>query len=290
MEKKLKENRDRLTTMKNSSIESPSGRRTGICEFCNKKLEEPSLFREFRLQSGTDQRYFSKCGCQESEEKQKIYDDFYAEMRETERNIEYLDGAIEALKKRQEKIFQNSNVGKRFKTRTFENFEQNANEVAYNKAFAFADSFDENDGDGLLFIGSCGTGKTHLAASIANHVMEQFAKTVKFGAFVDLLADIKSTFDKDSKISEDDIIKALYDVDLLIIDDVGKERNTEWSNSILYRLINSRYENYKSTIITTNLSIGELENEIGKATVSRIIEMCDGVKMDGADFRKNKLL
>ena len=74
-----------------------------------------------------------------------------------------------------------------------------------------------------------------------------------------------------------------------MIDDLGKEKQTEWSNSILYQVINRRYENFLPVIITTNETMGDLERNIGQATLSRLIEMCDGVRMDGKDYRREKL-
>jgi len=215
-----------------------------------------------------------------------LFNEEYRRLRDDEM---YLTFEIDAITEKAQRLIENSNLGKRFKERTFDTFDQSRCKTAYETALKYAREFDSNEGQGILFTGTYGTGKTHLAAAITNYIISEFGISVKFGTFIDLLANIKASFSKDCVTSEEDLVNAMMNIDLLVIDDIGKEKNTEWSNAILYRLINRRYENYKPTIITSNLSIAELENEIGKATVSRIIEMCDGVKMDGSDYRKEKL-
>lgn len=74
--------------------------------------------------------------------------------------------------------------------------------------------------------------------------------------------------------------------DLLILDDLGKEKQTEWTNQILYEVINSRYEHRKPIVVTTNYSAQELSNRIDSAVVSRLFEMCAFVNVTGVDHRK----
>ena len=76
--------------------------------------------------------------------------------------------------KRAEKMFVEGGVGKRFLTATFENFERQRMPKAYDIALGFAEKFDENDGEGVLFTGDVGTGKTHLAAAIANKIIKKY--------------------------------------------------------------------------------------------------------------------
>ena len=273
MRNQLEKMTEKYTTMKNSFPEIDSN--IGTCQFCGKELERNDWFKE----------HFKYCECEETQK----YIEALRKVVDLKNYIETIEWNIEYTTKTAEQLLERSNLGRRFKTRTFETFDKTKNEEAYKKTFEYADSFDANDGNGLLLIGTCGTGKTHLAAAITNHIISEFGIPVKFGTFIDLLSDVKSTFDNDSNEKENDIIDKFVKIDLLVIDDIGKEKNTEWSNSILYRVINRRYENYKPVIITSNLTIAELEKEIGEATVSRIIEMCDGVKMNGKDARKEKL-
>ncbi len=177
----------------------------------------------------------------------------------------------------------NSNLGRRFKDRTFDNFKAEYQPEAFSKAYEYAKGFESNTGGGLILIGSAGTGKTHLAASITNFVITEYAVPVKFGSFIDILSDIKKSFTTD-----DDIVRKLKDIPLLVIDDLGKERSSEWSESILYDVINGRYEDYMPTIITTNLNPKQIEARCGEAIVSRLFEMCDAVPMNGADMRREQ--
>jgi DNA replication protein DnaC len=275
---------NQLATMINSLIKKPN-LQSNVCEFCGKELLPAPRIGGLSL----DFILLSLCDCKGSQEAYQGWKDQQLEIRDIKDQVEMQENRILQKMNEANNLLEKSNLGRRFKNRTFETFDKNKNASAYEKAFNYADTFDKNDGQGLLFIGSCGTGKTHLAAAITNHIITEFGIAVKFGSFVDLLADIKKTWSKESEQDEDDMIRPLLDVELLVIDDIGKEKSSEWSNSVLYRVINRRYENYKSTIITSNLSIKELEQAIGEATVSRIIEMCNGIKMDGEDVRKSRL-
>lgn len=193
---------------------------------------------------------------------------------------------------RLDSLIKNSELGRRFQSRTFENFNiDDNNKHIYELCLKYAKNFKEQkrEGKGLLFIGTVGTGKTHLSAAIANYIINNHIIAVKFGSVTTLLSEIKSTYGANSKETEAQVIRALSNVDLLVIDDLGKENTTEWSNSIIYSIINSRYEGFKPTIFTTNLQIKELEQTVGEATVSRLIEMCDGILMNGIDHRKIRI-
>ncbi|WP_461040817.1 ATP-binding protein [Tepidimicrobium xylanilyticum] len=193
------------------------------------------------------------------------------------------------LKERQEKIAsltRSSNIPKRYRNATFENFNPKDNPRALERAKGFVEAF---PGDkGLLLTGPVGTGKTHLAAAIANSLLNKLY-SVYFGNVVDIMGFIKSTYNQDSEISERDAISIMTDkVDLFIIDDLGKENNTEYTLSMLYQLINRVYENEKPIVITTNFNSIELSRKLGErgqAIVSRVTEMCEPVIFKGEDWR-----
>ncbi len=193
------------------------------------------------------------------------------------------------LKERQEKInslTQRSGIPKKFKNATFSNYDPMDNPEALRKVIEFTKNFPSNKG--LLLTGPVGTGKTHLATAIANNLISKLY-SVYFGNVVDVMSFIKSTYSKDSSITEDEAINIMTDqVDLFIIDDLGKENNTEYTLSMLYQLINRVYENEKTIVITTNESSRNLTaklGERGQAIVSRITEMCDPVIFKGEDWR-----
>jgi DNA replication protein DnaC len=135
------------------------------------------------------------------------------------------------------------------------------------------------------------TGKTHLAAAIANELIDSLY-TVIFGNVTDIITLIKSSYGK-TELDESEIINTITDIDLLIIDDLGKEYATENTRMLLYQIINRLYENEKPVIITTNLNSDALAakyGDRGAAIVSRITEMCDPVTLDGNDWRIRRQL
>ena len=106
------------------------------------------------------------------------------------------------------------------------------------------------------------------------------------GKVVDLLAEIRKTFDEGSERSHLDLLERLAAVDLLHVDDVGAERTSEWVLEELYSIVNARYEDERAMVITTNLPHDRLIEQIGERTVSRLVEICgDPLPLYGHDRR-----
>ncbi len=190
-----------------------------------------------------------------------------------------------------EELFRRSALPERWRTRTFERFEVTpANAEAFATAKAYAEGFDPEAGKGLLLTGTVGTGKTHLAAAIAMELIGR-EHTVVFGTVTSLLAQVRSAYG-DDRVSEMDIMRRLTRCDLLIIDDLGKERVSDWVEQTVYEIINTRYERNRSLIITTNMSLAEIRAKyanVGDAIVDRILEMCQGIRMVGDSWRRKAL-
>lgn len=140
---------------------------------------------------------------------------------------------------------------------------------------------------GLLFCGTVGSGKTYLACCIANALIEEYMIRVKIRNFAQIINDLqKGGFDLD----KNEYIESLTNVSVLILDDLGIERDTSYAKEQVYNIVNSRYLKQKPTIFTTNLPYEKIQNSDDgveyERIYSRIIEMCIPVKVIGEDFRK----
>jgi DNA replication protein DnaC len=153
----------------------------------------------------------------------------------------------------------------------------------------FVKRIDENldSGRGLWFFGSVGTGKTTLAMLVSRHALEA-GRSVAIYSLPRLLAEIRTTFDDDRGNSYVDLLDRLTAVDLLHIDDVGAEKTSPWVLEQLYAIVNARYEDERSVIITTNLERNDLAEQINERTVSRLEEMCEVLPLWGADARQQR--
>jgi DNA replication protein DnaC len=155
----------------------------------------------------------------------------------------------------------------------------------------FVDEIDSriDAGRGLWLFGDTGTGKTTLAMLISKAALEA-GRSVAIYSLPKLLARIRRTYDAepggDSYLG---FFERLTSVDLLHIDDLGAEKRSDWVLEQLYALINERYETQRAVLITTNLPHDDLEDQIGRRTVSRLTEMCDEVPLFGDDRRYGKV-
>ena len=187
-----------------------------------------------------------------------------------------------SLESRAAEIAAGSSLGKRFRARTFGAFDAARFPSEYAKAKAYAEAFRKNGGEGLMFVGGVGTGKTHLAAAVVNYVTTELAIPARFMTAVDLFGALRDFENGAGTMRE------LKNVPLLAIDDLGKEKTTEWNREKLFEVINHRYENCLPVVITTNGTPKELEQKLGEAVFSRLCETCSGVMMDGEDYRRRK--
>jgi DNA replication protein DnaC len=143
-----------------------------------------------------------------------------------------------------------------------------------------------DEGRGLWFYGDVGTGKTSLAMLVSKAALEA-GHSVAIYSVPRLLAEIKQTYDRDSDDSYMQLFRRLCAVDLFHLDDLGAERTTEWVLEQLYAIVNERWQNQRSIVVTTNLtSLDELRGQLGARTVSRLSETCgDPIPIMGPDLR-----
>ena len=157
-----------------------------------------------------------------------------------------------------------------------ENYYKNA-QIALNAAKEFAEKFSKGNykGQGLLFTGSVGSGKTFLASAIANYCLNK-NKQVLFTVVPDLLDEIKATYDRNNpnNIDESIILNQARTAELLILDDLGVHNYTDWTVNKIYSILNYKVNNQMPVIITTNLNLAELDTYLGERTTSRVLQLC----------------
>ncbi len=150
----------------------------------------------------------------------------------------------------------------------------------------FAERITENldSGRGVWIMGDVGTGKTMLAMLVSKAALDA-GRSAAIYSLPRLLNLIREAIeDEDGVVG---FLDRLAGVDLLHLDDVGAENRTDWALEQLYSIINSRYEDERSVVITTNLQPSELAEQIGARTVSRLVEMCgDPLPLFGQDRRR----
>lgn len=197
----------------------------------------------------------------------------------------------EALKdsgiSRSKDIFERSGLGKRFRQCTFETFKLYSEiQEAFESVGEYCEHFNiyKEQGTGLLLKGSAGCGKTHLVSALA-HQLIFMGHTVKFIMVPVLLENIRQSYNKKNPDDESNIIQELSRVEVLILDDIGSERPTDWVREQLFILVNARYEGMKPTLTTTNCQGKELSDRLGSRTISRLIEASKIINIEAGDYR-----
>lgn len=157
-----------------------------------------------------------------------------------------------------ERKFSLSSLGDRFKESTFDRFTgRSGSEKAVGVVRKYAKMFDRQESTSLLIWGEPGNGKSHLAAAICQDIKSRGFIPV-FQSVPELLARIRNTFNRQSKESEQEIMNAVLKCDLLVLDDIGAEKISDWVLESMFRIIDGRYRNKKPTLFTTNFTPTEL--------------------------------
>ncbi len=145
---------------------------------------------------------------------------------------------------------------------------------------------------GLFFQGPPGVGKTHLAVAVLRQVIRTRGARGIFYDTRDLLKVIRSTYDPVNRTQEMDVLRPVMEADLLVLDDLGAEKTSEWVDETLNLIVNSRYSEKRTTIFTSNYDDNpdttdpdSLLFRIGFRMRSRLHEMCEFLYLDGADYR-----
>ncbi len=168
----------------------------------------------------------------------------------------------------------------------------------------------ETNGSGVLITGAVGTGKTHLAVAALRALIVQRAAVGLFCDYGSLLKQVQNTYNSNANETELDVLAPVFNADVLVLDELGSVKRTDWAWEMVAHILNTRYNDRRTTILTTNypneavnqvpaniqngnasrkstLDLREtLGDRIGERMFSRIQEMCHSVEVSGKDFRK----
>lgn len=185
----------------------------------------------------------------------------------------------------------------RYRRCDLENF-QDLNDslfLARRVAQRFAAAFPIVD-KGLLFVGRPGVGKTHLAIGCLKLIMQRTGARGLFFDTRELLRKLRETYDPVVQATEASVLRPVLDAELLVLDDLGAEKTSEWVEETLNLVVNTRYNQRRLTVFTTNYPIKApadakheemtLIERVGFRMQSRLYEMCDLLELDGSDYRE----
>ena len=177
--------------------------------------------------------------------------------------------------------------------------------LAQISASRFVQEFNSRDGAGLLLVGGIGTGKTHLAVGIVKELIATRGSACLFCDYRELLKQIQNSYNDSVKATELQVLRPVFEAEVLLLDELGAVKPSEWVWDTVSLILNTRYNDNRTTIITTNFadepaagvtrSVSParaaaheetLGDRIGERMRSRLQEMCRIVKMDGPDFRQ----
>ena len=198
-----------------------------------------------------------------------------AERREREAQAEQERTAKQALEDWRAKV-NSAGIPPRFQDRRFNNYVATTPEQQHvlqvSRAYAADWERVRQDGRCLVFVGSPGTGKTHLACAIGAYVMHKHSASVLFRTVHQAMRGVRDTWVKGSTRSESDAVADLVNPSLLILDEVGVQTGSDWEKTILFDILNERYQGRKPTILLTNLMDDELPKYLGERVVDRLRE------------------
>jgi len=199
----------------------------------------------------------------------------------------------EQCEERYRELIRFAQIPPKWKDVTFANSNPNLNPRASRIARKYAEKLGADSPSLIFYSPGNGTGKTHLSACIANHVLHELRYPVLFKKARDLMLEIRRTFADRDEITEADILDRVLSTQLLVLDDVGVDPPSQWIRGTYWTVFDRRLEWQLPVIVTTNRPIEAEGNEetladrIGEGAVSRLIELCQGnvIDMTGEDLR-----
>ena len=261
--------------LENTKYSETIHRKSKKCEFCDKELKPVGLdFLYANISSDCIQ--YERCTCSKAKEYWKKTDAQEYEIKKRKHFRDVINS-----------IYKDNYIGRKFQEMNFENFNINSsNEIAVKITKDYTNKcISKMQSEGLIIMGESGLGKTHLAASIANRLIEN-DKIVLMGRLTSLLDMIKETFNDNTK-SENELMELYSNIDMMIIDDLGTEKISQWALEKLYTIIENRNENKLPIIITTRFDKQRLierfstsqDQQLVDAIISKLYQMCYGVTL-----------
>ncbi len=216
-----------------------------------------------------------------------------------------------------ERLLAAAHIPARYQHCELSNFQYDPDDQRYKsiiEARTFAGRFVEEyptDKAGLLFVGSVGVGKTHLAVGILKDLIREKGIHCLFCDYRELLKSIQNSYNASVPVTEMEVLRPVFDAEVLVLDELGAVRSTEWVFDTVNYVLNSRYNDNRTTIITTNFpdaaEQGSMESDdsrsysaaeraarretlgdrIGERMRSRLHEMCKKVEIEGPDYRQH---
>lgn len=201
--------------------------------------------------------------------------------------------------RRRQRLLQSARIPPRYMEKGFDvyhPFESRSQEEALRKSLEYVERYPDV-ARGLLFAGPCGVGKTHLSVAILKTLVLEQLISARFIDEAEFLRRLQYSYGPDSPDTERDVLLPLMEVDLLVWDDLGTGRATEWARETIRMVLNHRYTYKKQTILSTNRSVEEgvgqssprkeesLSERIGHRLYSRLMEMCEVIEIHGPDAR-----
>src|SRR5437016_1612407 len=196
----------------------------------------------------------------------------------------------------QERLVYDARVPARYRHCTLANYDAGDSEskwIAKTESQILLDEFPTIDGRGLLFTGAVGVGKTHLAVAVLQELIARYQVRGLFYQFGSLLRQIQDSYNAVSGTSELRVLEPVFKADVLVLDELGASKPTDWVRDTMMQIINTRYNDKRLTIFTTNYSdvrsndkLEILEDRVGSALRSRLYEMCKTVIIEGEDYRQ----
>lgn len=219
------------------------------------------------------------------------------------------------VQRRAARLLERARIPKRYEHCTLENYESGFRgadktlKAARLMAQRFAEGYPmETEGKGLLFTGDIGVGKTHLAVGLLKELILHRGVTGLFYDYRELLKQVQNSYNREVAATELGVLQPVFQVEVLVLDELGAAKPTDWVWDTVAQILNSRYNERRTTIVTTNypnepslMAAGApqettarrvmreetLGDRIGERMLSRLQEMCVAVDMHGKDFRQS---